>query len=77
MLGSENFHSLLIYFDGVLVFGKSVDEMLQRLDIVFSKLLAFGLKIKPQKCSLFRRGVNFLGHIVSVEGVATDPEKRR
>ena len=75
VLGNENFHSLLIYLDDVLVFGKSVDEMLQRLDLVFSKLRAFGLKIKPQKCSLFRQEVKFLGHIVSAERVATDPDK--
>ena len=75
VLGNENFNSLLIYLDDVLVFGKSVDEMLQRLDTVFGKLRAFGLKIKPQKCSLFRREVKFLGHIVSAAGVATDPEK--
>ena len=75
VLGNENFNSLLIYLDDVLVFGKSVDEMLQRLDTVFGKLRVFGLKIKPQKCSLFRREVKFLGHIVSAAGVATDPEK--
>ena len=71
VLGNENFNSLLIY----LVFGKSVYEMIQRLDTVFGKLRAFRLKIKPQKCSLFRREVKFLGHIVSAAAVATDPEK--
>ena len=48
--------------------------MRQRLDTVFGKLRAFGLNIKPQKCSLFRREVKCLGHIVSAAGV-TDPEK--
>ena len=33
--------------------------------------------IKPQKCSLFRCEVTFLGHIVSAAGVATDPEKTK
>ena len=59
VLGKDNFHSLLIYLDDVLVFGNSVDEMIERLDLVFGKLRAFGLKIKPQKCSLFRREVKF------------------
>ena len=75
VLGEDNFHSLLIYLDDVLVFGNSVDEMIERLDSVFGKLRAFGLKIKPQKCSLFRREVKLLGHIVSTEGIATDPDK--
>ena len=77
VLGNENFNSLLIYLDDILVFGKSVDEMIQRLDTVFGKLRDFGLKIKPQKCSLFRCEVTFLGHIVSAAGVATDPEKTK
>ena len=75
VLGEDNFHSLLIYLDDVLVFGNSVNEMIERPDSVFGKLRAFGLKIKPQKCSLFRREVKFLGHIVSTEGIATDPDK--
>ena len=31
------------------------------------------MKLKPSKCKLFRRRVKFLGHIVSEEGIETDP----
>jgi hypothetical protein len=34
-----------------------------------------GLRLKPSKCSLFKRQVAFLGHVVSSEGVACDPAK--
>jgi len=44
---------------------------------VFRRLLSAGLKIKPGKCSFFRRSVAFLGHIVSKDGIETDPEKTR
>ena len=42
---------------------------------VFDRLKAAGLKLKPKKCSLFSKQVTFLGHVISSDGVATDPSK--
>ena len=44
---------LLIYLYNIIVFSKTVDEHLQRLDEVFKRLKAAGLKLKPRKCHLF------------------------
>ncbi|XP_070571295.1 uncharacterized protein [Ptychodera flava] len=49
--------------------------MLERLEIVFTRLRESGLKLKPSKCSLFQRKVDYLGHRVSAEGVETSPDK--
>ncbi|KAI5614965.1 hypothetical protein C0J50_8879, partial [Silurus asotus] len=51
------------------------EEHLERLEVVFSRLREHGLKLKPQKCSLLRKEVQYLGHVVSAEGIHTDPEK--
>ena len=32
-------------------------------------------KLKPNKCNLFTKSVSFVGHFISDEDVATDPEK--
>ena len=34
---------------------------------------AAGLKLKPEKCQLFQREVDFLGHLVSADGVRPNP----
>ena len=67
----------LAYLDDVVVFSRSIEEHLDRLRQVLERLQAAGLKLKPSKCSILQRRVAFLGHIVSSEGIATDPEKIR
>ena len=67
----------LVYLDDIVVYARSAEEHLRRLEVVFQRLLEAGLKIKPGKCSFFRCSVSFLGHVVSKNGIETDPEKTR
>lgn len=73
--GGLNFTHLLIYLDDLIIFSKIFDEHLQRLQLVFDRLQKHGLKLKPSKCQLMRKEVQYFGHLVSAEGVCTDPEK--
>ena len=43
--------------------------------VVFTRLREARLKLSPKKCHLFQKRVVFLGHVVSDEGVSTEPEK--
>ena len=74
-LGSENLETLILYLDDILVFAPTFQIMYDRLSLLFHKLQEYGLKLKPSKCSLLQREVKYLGHVVSGEGVATDPDK--
>lgn len=65
---------LLLYLDDV-VFSATVTEHIQRLDAVLGRLQREGLKVKLEKCLFFRPEVSYLGHVISREGVATDPGK--
>ena len=65
----------LAYLDDIIAFGKTIDECLDRLTIIFERLRKAGLKLKPKKCSLFKREILYLGHVVSHKGVSCDPEK--
>lgn len=73
--GDLNFTHLLIYLDDLIIFSKTFDEHLEQLQLVFDRLQQHGLKLKPSKCQLVRKEVQYLGHLVSAEGVRTDPEK--
>ena len=65
----------LVYLDDILVPGRTFEQELENLRMVFLRLKEAKLKLAPKKCSLFQQEVKFLGHIVSGKGVATDPDK--
>lgn len=68
-------NGVVLFLDDLLVHGKSFEEVLLRLETVFRKLRHFGLKLNSQKCQFFKEKVAYLGHVVSVDGIATDPDK--
>lgn len=75
IFGDQNFLSLLCYLDDVLVFAPTEDLALERLKMVFQRLKDHNLKLAPKKCHFLQRSVKFLGHIVSADGIQTDPDK--
>ena len=75
VLSGLHWKSLLVYLDDVIVFGTSFHEEIERLRDVFRRMRSAGLKLNPKKCHLFRREVTFLGHVVSSQGIGTDPAK--
>ena len=48
---------------------------MKRLEAVFQKLCAAGLKLKPSKCFFFKEEIEYLGHVVSGKGISTNPKK--
>jgi hypothetical protein len=66
---------VVVFIDDILIYSKSVEEHEQHLRVVLEKLRAHKLYAKFSKCKFFLEKVAFLGHILTAEGVAVDPEK--
>ena len=63
------------YLDDIIIFSKTEEEHLQHLEEIFIRLRKFGLKMKREKCSFFKKHIQYLGHLVSENGFKPLPEK--
>ena len=74
-IGDQQYVTLLFFLDDICIFSEAVDQMLDRIALVFETLKSFHLKIKPKKSFFFQKSVTFLRHILSAEGISPNPEK--
>ena len=74
-IGDQQYITLLFYLDDICIFAETADQMLDRIQLVFNRLKEFSLKIKPKKSHFFQAEVDFLGHVLSKNGVSPNPEK--
>lgn len=74
-LSGLNYEVLLVYLDDIIVFSSDLEEHFRRMELLFQRLAAAGLKLKPSKCHLLQREVLFLGHRVNAQGISTDADK--
>jgi len=65
----------LVYIDDVIIYSKTEEEHLNHIDLFLKVVEQAGFKIKPSKCQLFRRKLNFLGHTISSHGIQPNMDK--
>ncbi len=75
ILAVLHWETCLLYIDDIIVFADSFEEHIKRLSEILDRIECAGLKLSPKKCRLFKHKVEFLGHVVSENGIATDPRK--
>ena len=63
------------YLDDIIVTGSTLKEHLERLATVLKRLEEYGLKAKREKCKFFRSSLEYLGHVISAEGLHQSPKK--
>ena len=62
------------YLDDILIFSPDVETHLQHIESIFARLCEIGLKLKKEKCNFLKAHIQYLGHIISGEGITPVPE---
>ena len=73
LMGCSSF--VMGYLDDIIIFSKTEEEHLQHLEEILFRLSKFGLKMKREKCSFFKKHIQYLGHLVLEKGFEPLPEK--
>ena len=61
--------------DDVIIFSTSLQEHISNLKQVFRKFKEHNLKIQLDKCEFLCKSVEFLGHVITTDGIKPNPKK--
>jgi hypothetical protein len=68
---------VLVFINDILIYSKNREEHEEHLRLVLQVLREHRLYAKFSKCDFFQKQIHYMGHIISEEGVAVDPDKIR
>lgn len=63
------------YLDDIIIFGSMIQQHNNNLAIVLQRLRELGLKIQPDKCEFLKPELEYLEHIITYEGIKSNPKK--
>jgi hypothetical protein len=66
---------VVVYFDDILIYSKSMDEHIEHLRTVFGALREACLFANLEKCNFCIDQVAFLGYVVTPQGIEVDEVK--
>ena len=66
---------VVVFIDDILIYSKNDEEHAQHLRIVLAQLREHKLYAKFSKCEFWLDRVQFLGHVLTPDGVSVDPSK--
>jgi hypothetical protein len=68
---------VMVFIDDILIYSENREEHEEHLSLVLQVLREHHLYAKFNKCEFFQKEIHYLGHVLSKEGVAVDPDKIR
>ena len=75
VLGELQNKVCLVYMDDIIIFSTSLEEHIANLRLVFDQLRRSRLKIQIDKSEFLRKEVEFLGHVITPQGIKPNPRK--
>ena len=75
VLTGLKWRTCLIYMDDVLIHTATMSDHVDAIIEVFGRIDKYGLRFKPKKCFICVDSVQFLGHVVTRDGITSDPAK--
>jgi len=69
------FKSAIVYLDDVVIFNKDFPEHYKHLQMLFQKFRHANLRMNGKKCSFAQDEVEYIGHILSKDGIRIGPAK--
>ncbi len=75
VLAGLKFKCAFAYIDDIIVFSETMEEHFAHLRAVFQRIRTAKLKLKLKKCQFGCLRIDFLGHVISSAGIATDALK--
>eukprot|EP00253_Pinus_taeda_P026609 PITA_26609 len=66
---------VLIFIDDILIYSCTIEEHHEHLRIVLQTLREHQLYAKFSKCDFLKVEIQYLGHIITKDGIAVDPKK--
>ena len=66
-----------VYIDDILISGRTPDEHMANLEKVLERLSKAGMRLKKSKCDFLLSEVEYLGHVISKQGVKPSAKKVR
>lgn len=75
VFAEEMYHIIEIYLDDLITWAKTEDELIERLTIIFDKLLKYNITLNPKKCRLGMSKVEYVGHTIDKNGLHFSTEK--
>ena len=64
-----------VYMDDVLIFSETLEEHLEHIRLVLERLKKAGLKLKPSKCHFPRESVEYVGQLITPQGLKPNPKQ--
>ncbi|GJW71025.1 putative mitochondrial protein [Tanacetum coccineum] len=68
-------HFTFVFFDDILVYSATLEAHLQHLKLILQAIRQNSLYVKMSKCLFATKQVEYLGHIISGNGISIDPSK--